>query len=90
LMIVRKEKSPPLENISEIRMEKNAGIQCVAHGEDLEVKMGWDHYGEKVKRLAILWSDLQKREGSATSIDCSDLKRMVVKGILKRLEVSRR
>jgi hypothetical protein len=41
--------------------------------------MGWEDFGEKLKRLSLIWSDLRKREFSAVSIDCSDLKRMVVK-----------
>jgi hypothetical protein len=41
--------------------------------------MGKDAFGEKVRRLSIVWSDLRKRGLSAVSIDCSDLNKMVVK-----------
>jgi hypothetical protein len=45
----------------------------------VEVKMGWEDFREKLKRLSLIWSDLKKRGYSAVSIDCSDLKRMVVR-----------
>jgi cell division protein FtsQ len=79
LKIVGQEKLPPLEEISEIHMEKAFGIRCFTKAEGVEVKMGWEDFGEKLKRLSLIWSDLRKREFSAVSIDCSDLKRMVVK-----------
>jgi cell division protein FtsQ len=79
LRIVDQEKVPPLEEISEIHMEKVFGIQCFTKVEGVEVKMGWEDFGEKLKRLSLIWSDLRRRGFSATSIDCSDLRRMVVK-----------
>ncbi len=79
LRIVDKEKVFPPEEISEIHMEKTFGIQYFTKTEGVEVRMGWEHFGEKLKRLSIIWSDLRKRGLSAVSIDCSDLKRMVVK-----------
>jgi cell division septal protein FtsQ len=79
-----KEKTSPLEEISEVHMEKGFGVQCFTQNEGLEVRMGWDHFGEKLKRLSLIWSDLRKRGWSATSIDCSDLERMVVKRIMRR------
>jgi cell division septal protein FtsQ len=81
LRIVDQEKVPPLEDISEIHMEKIFGIQCFTKTEGVEVKMGWEDFGEKLKRTSLIWSDLRKRGFSATTIDCSDLKRMVVKRI---------
>jgi cell division septal protein FtsQ len=81
LRIVDQEKVPPLEDISEIHMEKIFGIQCFTKTEGVEVKMGWEDFGEKLKRASLIWSDLRKRGFSATTIDCSDLKRMVVKRI---------
>ena len=72
-------KAPPLEEISEIHMEKVFGIECFTKNEGIEVRMGWDRFGEKLKRLSIIWSDLRKRGITPVSIDCSDLKRMVVK-----------
>ncbi|MEW6376259.1 MAG: FtsQ-type POTRA domain-containing protein [Thermodesulfobacteriota bacterium] len=90
LRIVEKEKVPPLEEISEIQMEKIFGIHCFTRAEGVEVRMGWEHFGEKLKRLSLIWSDLQKRGFSAASIDCSDLKRMVVKKIPRGGENGRR
>jgi cell division septal protein FtsQ len=79
LRIAHQEKVPPLEEISEIHMEKTFGIHCFTKAEGVEVKMGWEDFREKLKRLSLIWSDLRKRGYSAVSIDCSDLKRMVVK-----------
>ena len=81
LKIVEQEKVPPLKELSEIHMEKTFGIQCFTKAEGVEVRMGWDHFGEKLKRLSLIWSDFRKRGFSAVSIDCSDLKRMVVRKI---------
>jgi cell division protein FtsQ len=81
LRIADQEKVSPLEEISEIHMEKIFGIQCFTKTEGLEVRMGWEQFGEKLKRLSFIWSDLRKRGFSAISIDCSDLKRMVVKRV---------
>ena len=90
LRTVEKEKVSPLEEISEIHMEKTFGIYCFTQTEGIEVRMGWDHFGEKLRRLSILWSDLQKRGISAASIDCSDLQRMVVKKIPQKQVKGRR
>ncbi len=79
LTIAGQEKSPPLGEISEIHMEKTYGIDCITKAGGVEVKMGWDDFGEKLQRLSVIWADLQKRGFSAASIDCSDLTRMVVK-----------
>ena len=81
LRIADREKVPPLEEISEIHMEKIFGIQCFTKTEGLEVRMGCEQFGEKLKRLSFIWSDLRKRGFSTISIDCSDLKRMVVKRV---------
>jgi cell division protein FtsQ len=78
LRIVDKERVFPPEEISEIHMEKMDGIRYFTKAEGLQVKMGWEQFGEKLRRLSIILSDLQKRGLSAVSIDCSDLKRMVV------------
>jgi len=79
LRVVDQEKVPPLEEISEIHMERSSGIHCFTKREGVEVKMGWEDFGEKKKRLCLIWSDLRKRGFSAVSIDCSDLNRVVVK-----------
>jgi cell division septal protein FtsQ len=79
LRIVGQRKVPPLEEISEIHMEKAFGIHCFTKAEGVEVKMGWEDLEEKLKRLSLIWSDLRKRGLSAVSIDCSDLRSMVVK-----------
>ena len=81
LEIVEQEKIPPLKELSEIHMEKTFGIQCFTKAEGVEVRMGWDDFGEKLKRLSLIWSDFHKRGFSAVSIDCSDLKKMVVRKI---------
>jgi cell division septal protein FtsQ len=78
LRIAGEEKLPPLEEISEIHMEKAFGIHCFTKTEGVEVKMGWEDFGEKLRKLSLIWADLRKRGFSAISIDCSDLKRMVV------------
>lgn len=79
LRIVNKEKAFPPEEISEIHMEKAFGLYYFTKTEGVEVRMGWEHFGEKLRKLSIIWSDLRKRGLSVVSIDCSDLKRMVVK-----------
>ncbi len=79
LRMVNHEKAFPMEEISEIHMERVFGIRCFTKAEGVEVKMGWEDFGEKLKRLSLIWSDLRKRGFSVASIDCSDLKRMVVK-----------
>jgi cell division protein FtsQ len=79
LRVVDQEKVPPLEELSEIHMEKSSGIQCFTRAEGVEMKMGWDNFWEKKRRLSLIWSDLRKRGFSAVSIDCSDLDRVVVK-----------
>ena len=81
LKIVEQEKRSPLKELSEIHMERTFGIQCFTKAEGVEVRMGWDQFGEKMERLSLIWSDLRKRGCSAVFIDCSDLKRMVVKKI---------
>lgn len=90
LKISDQQKIPPLDEISEIRMEKAFGIRCFTKAEGVEVRMGWDSFGEKLKRLSLVWSDLQKRGIFAESIDCSDLKRMVVKKISTQTKYERR
>jgi cell division septal protein FtsQ len=79
LRFVNQGKASPLGEISEIHMEKAFGIHYFTKAEGLEVRMGWEDFEEKLKRLPLIWSDLRKRGLSADSIDCSDLTRMVVK-----------
>jgi cell division protein FtsQ len=79
LLTAEKEQIPPLKEISEVHMEKISGVDCFTKGEGIEIKMGWDHFGEKLRRLSMIWSDLQKRGVTATSIDSRDLDRMVVR-----------
>jgi len=79
LRIVNQGKAPSLGEISEIHMEKAFGIYCFTKAQGVEVKMGWEDFEEKLKRLTLIWSDLRKRGLSAVSIDCSDLTRMIVK-----------
>jgi hypothetical protein len=77
--MAEKERVAPLEDISEIHLEKIFGIQCFTKTGGVRVDMGWDDFGEKLKRVAMVWTDLQKRKISAVSIDCSDPNRVVVK-----------
>lgn len=86
LRIADREKVSPLEEISEVHMEKTFGLHCFAQTGGLEVRLGWDQFGEKLKRLSLIWSDLQKRKWSAVSIDCSDVRRMVVRRTAKRVK----
>jgi cell division protein FtsQ len=84
LKIVDQEMASPLKEVSEIRMERVFGIRCFTKSGGVEVRMGWDQYEEKLRRLSLIWSDLQKKGISPGSIDCSDLRRMVVKKISHR------
>ena len=79
LVMAEKGKIPPLEEISEIHLGKTSGIQCFAKDEGLEVMMGWDQFGEKLRRLSLIWSDLRRKGLAVRYIDCSDLDRMVVR-----------
>ena len=79
LKMIEREKIPPLEEVSEIHMSRSFGIDCYTQANGLEVKMGKDSFGEKLRRLSIAWSDLRKRGLSTMSIDCSDLDKIVVK-----------
>ena len=79
LRVVHQEKILPLGEISEVHMEKAFGIQCFTKADGVEVKLGWEEFGEKLKRLSLIWSDLRKKGCSVVSIDCSDVRRIVVK-----------
>ena len=79
LWMTEKERIAPLDDISEIHLEKIFGIQCFTKAGGVRVDMGWDDFGEKLKRVSMVWADLQKRKISAVSIDCSDPNRVVVK-----------
>jgi hypothetical protein len=45
--------------------------------------MGWEDFGEKLKKLSLIWSDLRKRGWAVASIDCSDARRVVVKKVVR-------
>jgi len=81
LWMAEKERLDPLVDISEIHLEKISGIQCITKAGGVRVDMGWDDFGEKLKRVSMVWADLQKRKISAVSIDCSDPNRVVVKKV---------
>lgn len=68
-----------LQEASEIHVEKTYGLRFFTKDEGIEVRMGWDRYGEKLRRLSIVCSDLRKKGIKPLFIDCSDLQRMVVK-----------
>ena len=78
LLMAEQEREPPLAEVSEVHIEKISGIHCISKAEGLEVKMGWDDYPEKLKRLSLIWGDLQSRGLTIHSIDCRDVNRMVV------------
>ncbi len=86
LKMAEREKVSPLEEISEIHMEKTFGVYCFTQGEGMEVKMGWEDFGEKLKKLSLIWSDLKKRGWPVASIDCSDARRVVVRRMIKGAE----
>jgi len=90
LLTVEKEQTLPLKEISEIHMERTSGVRCFTKGDGIEIKMGWDHFGEKLKRLAMIWFDLQKRGIAAASIDSSDLNQVVVRRASRGGESGRR
>ena len=83
LRIAEREKGFPFGEISEVHMEKTFGVHCFTQVEGLQVKMGWEDFGEKLKKLSLIWSDLQKRGWAAVSIDCSDARRVVVKRVIR-------
>ncbi len=82
LKIVEREKASPLAEISEVHMEEAFGVHYFTQAEGLEVRLGWEDFREKLKRLSLIWSDLQKRGWTAASIDCSDSRRVVVKRVM--------
>ena len=90
LLMAEKERVDPLEDISEIHLEKIFGIQCFTKAGGVRVDMGWDDFGEKLKRVSTVWADLQKRKISAVSIDCRDPNRVVVKKALDKNGSKRR
>jgi len=77
-------RKSPLYEISEIHMERNYGMRCFTRTHGVEFKMGWDRFEEKLERVSLVWSDLQKREVPVASIDCDDLKRIVVKRVSRK------
>jgi cell division protein FtsQ len=84
LRIVGQEKLLPLREISEIHMEEAFGIHCFTKAEGVEIRIGWEDFREKLRRVSLIWSDLRKRGLSIASIDCSDLKRIVVRKATSR------
>ncbi len=85
LTISEKRKGSPLLELSEIHMEKNYGLKCFTRTAGIELRMGWDHFEEKLERLSLIGSDLQKRGVLAASIDCNDLKRIVVRRLPEKM-----
>jgi len=90
LLSVERENVAPLKEISEIHLERTTGVRCFTRAEGIEIRMGWDQFAVKLKRLSMIWSDLQKRGISATVIDSSDLDRMVVRKASGGRELGRR
>ncbi len=90
LNLAEREKKPPLKEISEIYLEKTFGLRCFSQSDHLWVRVGWEGFGEKLRRLSLVWSDLKRRGISVTSIDCNDLRRIVVKKSPQERQVERR
>ena len=90
MRVMERKADLPLKELSEIHMEKRYGIKCFTQSGGLEIRMGWDDFGEKLSRLSFVWSDLRKRGIPVTAIDCSDSKRVVVKKATRGLEAGRR
>jgi cell division protein FtsQ len=83
LLALEQERGSPLTEVSEVHIDKISGIQCISKTDGLEVKMGWDDFREKVRRLNLVWTDLGSRGVKISSIDCSDVNRIVVKKAFK-------
>jgi len=81
LLTAERENVSPLREISEIHMERTSGVHCFTKTEGIEIRLGWDDFGEKLKRVSMVWSDLRKRGISATFVDGSDINRMVVRKV---------
>lgn len=79
LKIAEQMKAIPLDEISEIHVDRDFGISCISMNEGIEVRIGWGNYEEKLKRLSLIWSDIKKRGMSPILIDCADLGRFIVK-----------
>lgn len=83
LKVAEQMKATPLDEISEIHVDRDFGISCISMNEGIEVRIGWGDYEEKLKRLSLIWSDLKKRRISPILIDCADLERFIVKKDIK-------
>jgi cell division protein FtsQ len=79
LLALEQERGAPLKEVSEVHVDKISGMYCISKADGLEVKMGWDDFREKVKRLNLVWTDLGSRGITVSSVDCSDVNRIVVK-----------
>ena len=79
LQIIESERPSPLEEVSEIHMSRSFGIDCYTNAHGLKVEMGKNLFREKIRRLSVVWSDLQRRGVSARAIDCQDVDKIVVK-----------
>ncbi len=90
LSLAEREKPSPLKEISEIHLEKTLGLRCFSQSDHLWVRMGWEEFGEKLRRLSLVWADLKRRGISVTSIDCNDIRRIVVKKSPQERGVERR
>ena len=77
--VVRKGEVLSLEDISEIRMDTTLGISIYTYEGAIEVKLGFDHYGEKWKRLERVWKHLRRSPHKPAYIDCNYDKRIIVK-----------
>ncbi len=81
LKTIEQERVPLLERISEVHMDRQEGIHLFTQTEGIKVRMGWDQFREKLKRLSLILKDLRKRGIPVAFIDCSDVRRMVVRRV---------
>jgi cell division septal protein FtsQ len=67
------------KDISEIHMDKAFGISTYTNDGAIEIRLGFDPYESKWRRLERVWSHLHKRALKPAYIDCNYEKRVIVK-----------
>jgi cell division septal protein FtsQ len=67
------------KDISEIHMDKAFGISTYINDGVIEIRLGFDLYESKWRRLERVWRHLRKRALKPAYIDCNYEKRVIVK-----------
>ncbi len=67
------------KDVSEIHMDKAFGISIYTKEGAIEIKLGFDHYEPKWKRLERVWRHLGESSLKPLYIDCNYEKRVIVK-----------